>query len=127
VAAGATLNLTYSGALAVPSFFTNNVSLAIGTYNSGNLPAFITGGGAVQVVGGVPSTPTNITFTATSGQLGLSWPASYVGWILQTQTNGASIGLNNNWFDVAGSASITSTNVPVSAATPTVFFRLRHP
>jgi len=129
VAAGSTLNLNYLGAMTVPSFLTNNVALGAGTYNSGNLAAFITGAGAVQVIGGggIPTTPTNITFVATSGQLALSWPASYVGWILQTQTNSTSVGLNNNWFDVTGSASITSTNVPVSAVTPTVFFRLRHP
>jgi len=129
VAAGAALNLNYLGNITVPSFFTNNVALAAGTYNSGNLSTFITGPGGVQVIGGggIPTTPTNITFVATSGQLALSWPASYAGWILQTQTNSIGVGLRTNWFDVPGSGSITSTNIPVGPGTPTVFFRLRYP
>lgn len=127
LADGTTLNLGYIGAMVVPSFYTNNVSLPAGTYNAGNLPAFIAGAGSLLVAGSIPNTPTNITFSASGGQLSLSWPASYVGWILQTQTNSQSVGLNTNWFDVTGSGGITSTNIPVSAVTPTVFYRLRYP
>jgi hypothetical protein len=37
------------------------------------------------------------------------------------------VGLNTNWLDVAGTASVTSTNMAINPANPTVFFRLRHP
>lgn len=50
-----------------------------------------------------------------------------LGWILQAQTNSRAIGLATNWFDVPGSASLNSTNLPINPADPTVFYRLRHP
>jgi hypothetical protein len=54
--------------------------------------------------------------------LSLSWPTN-LGWILQSETNL----LNNAWSDVGGSDSLTSTNIPINPANPTMFFRLRHP
>ena len=83
--------------------------------------------GVLSVVSGVASNPTNITFSASGGTLSLSWPADHLGWFLQTQTNSRSLGLSTNWFDVPGSDALTSTNIPINAADPTVFFRLRHP
>ena len=50
---GALFNLNYSGNFAVARLYTNGVSLPIGTYNSANLPAFISGSGNLQVVGSV--------------------------------------------------------------------------
>ncbi len=38
-----------------------------------------------------------------------------------------SVGLAANWVDVPGSASITTTNITVNPALPTVFYRLRNP
>ena len=43
---------------------------------------------------------------------------------LQQQTNSLSTGLGTNWVNVAGSASITSTNITIDPAKPTVFYRL---
>jgi hypothetical protein len=34
---------------------------------------------------------------------------------------------SNAWFDISNSASVTSTNITINPANPTVFFRLRHP
>lgn len=124
---GATLNLNYSGTLVVGSLFTNNVSLAVGTYNSGNLPAYITGTGSIQVSGSIPTSPTSLSFNVTGTSLTLSWPANYVGWILQEQTNSLQVGVGTNWFDVPGSAAVTSTNISINKAIPTVFYRLRYP
>jgi hypothetical protein len=75
------------------------------------------------------SYPTNVTATLTGGggTLDISWPATHLGWILQAQTNSASVGLNTNWVDNLGTASVTSTNFPVDPANPSVFYRLRHP
>ncbi len=53
LANGALLNLTFSGTFVVGGAYTNGVALAVGTYNSVNLPGFITGSGSLQVVSGV--------------------------------------------------------------------------
>lgn len=73
------------------------------------------------------SNPTNITFSASGNTLSLAWPADHLGWILQSQTNSLTVGISGNWADVAGSASVTSTNVTIIPSNPTVFYRLRHP
>jgi len=74
-----------------------------------------------------PNTPTNISYSVTGTTLTISWPASYLGWILQSQTNVLSVGLKKNWYDVSGSGSISSTNLPINPVNPSVFYRLRHP
>jgi autotransporter-associated beta strand protein len=74
--------------------------------------------------------PTNITARVSGSTLTLTWPADHIGWILQAQTNGLSAGLTvpaGAWFDVAGSSSNNTNNIPINAANPTVFYRLRHP
>lgn len=77
--------------------------------------------------GGGPSTSrTNITSSASGNTLNLSWPASHLGWTLQTQTNSRSVGLTtNNWFDVPNSSSTNQVDITINRADPTVFFRLR--
>ncbi|MCX6896593.1 MAG: hypothetical protein NTZ16_14085 [Verrucomicrobia bacterium] len=57
--------------------------------------------------------------------LSLSWPTNS-GWTLQMQTNNMVTGLSTNWVDVPGSAGITSTNITVNPALPTVFYRLKY-
>jgi hypothetical protein len=74
--------------------------------------------------------PTNLTAVMSSNQLVLAWPADHAGWILQAQTNSLASGLqaqSNLWFDVPGSSTLVFTNLPISPATPTVFYRLRSP
>jgi fibronectin-binding autotransporter adhesin len=125
---GAMLNLNYVGTMVVTNFYTNNVALAAGTYNSGNLPGYLSGAGSIQILGsGIPNTPTPISFSVGTGHITISWPANYQGWILQQQTNSLNAGLGTNWVDVAGSASMTSTNIPINPATPAAFYRLRYP
>ena len=46
---GATLNLNYGGSSVLGHFYTNGVALANGIYSAGNLAAFITGSGSLQV------------------------------------------------------------------------------
>ncbi|MEI9962652.1 MAG: autotransporter-associated beta strand repeat-containing protein [Limisphaerales bacterium] len=50
---GGLFNLNFSGNYVIASLYTNGVALPLGTYNSANLPAFITGSGNLQVVGAV--------------------------------------------------------------------------
>lgn len=96
------------------------------TWNTVNL----TVNGTITVATAVPafpSTPTNIVGVVVGGNLELSWPADYTGWILQGQTNALSVGLSNNWATVPGSTSTNRMVIPIDPANPTVFFRLAHP
>jgi fibronectin-binding autotransporter adhesin len=128
---GGTLTVTnLGGTLAVGDHFTlfspgtsgSSFGSIIGSPGPGLAYSFANG--VLSVVTGSPTTPTNITAHVSENVLTLSWPSNYLGWILQEQTNSASVGLSTNWFDVAGSGSVTSTNITISPANPTVFFRL---
>jgi autotransporter-associated beta strand protein len=84
--------------------------------------------GLLTVVPAMNTTPTNLNFTVSGGDLVLSWPASHTGWILQAQTNTASVGLTTNgWFDLPGSAATNQVTITPNKANPTVFYRLRLP
>ena len=121
LASGARLNLNYNGAYVVARLLTNGVALASGTYNAGNLPGFITGSGALQVVG------LNVSYSLSATGLAMSWPANYLGWVLQAQTNSLEVGLSTNWVDIAGSANVIATNMPLNLSNPTTFYRLSPP
>lgn len=49
--------------------------------------------GSIGVVATYANYPTNLIFAVSGGQLTLSWPASHLGWKLQSQTNSLVIGL----------------------------------
>jgi len=66
--------------------------------------------------------PTNITASASSNTLTVSWPADHIGWTLQVQTNGLGSG---QWFDLPGSDVVNAVVLPINPATPSVFYRLR--
>jgi hypothetical protein len=59
-------------------------------------------------------------------QLQISWPADYIGWILQTNMfNLANLG---GWGDVPASRTNSQLTFPLnSASISNEFFRLRHP
>ncbi len=71
--------------------------------------------------------PTNITMNISANSVELSWPASHLGWILQSQTNGLAADISTNWHDIAGSSSSTQAVLTIEAEIPAVFYRLRHP
>jgi hypothetical protein len=75
------------------------------------------------------STPPNLVpeWDTDGNALHLSWPESHLGWILQGQTNAITVGLTEGWMDVVGTSNVTSIDLSVDPADPTVFFRLRHP
>ena len=85
--------------------------------------------GSIQVLTATSTAAyaTNITSSVSGNTLTISWPATHLGWILQSQTNAVNVGLAANWVDIVGTASVTSTNLTINPATPTAFFRLRHP
>jgi fibronectin-binding autotransporter adhesin len=81
-----------------------------------------------QVASSEATYSTNITATVINGgtTLNIAWPTTHLGWTLQAQTNGLATGLSTNWVDVTGTASVTSTNMPIVPANPAVFYRLRY-
>jgi fructan beta-fructosidase len=118
---GASLNVNAGETYTVDALYTNNVAVSNGVYTSNTLPGFITGSGSLQVVN------LEISYNLSGKNLTLSWPTNYLGWILQEQTNSLNVGLNANWINLSGSASVTTTNMLISPANPTVFYRLAPP
>lgn len=127
IASGAKLQLNFAGNNQISALVLNGVSQPVGTYNAANTPAYFAGTGSLVIPSPVASYPTNISFGVSGNTLALSWPATHAGWILQTQTNNLTTGVSSNWVDVAGTAAVTSTNISINPANPTVFFRLRKP
>ena len=125
VADGAILRLDFAGVNQVGSFVTNGVSLPNGTYNSGNVAPFIAGTGSLVVGPLGPSGPGFLTNSVSGNNLSLSWPAGQ-GWRLQSQTNSLSKGLGTNWVYLTD-GSVNSTNLTISPALPTAFYRLTYP
>lgn len=136
---------TNNGTCTVKIPDTNNIAtgnsytlITYGAYASSGAGSFVLSSPYVQgyLVNDVPDgelnlVVTNLTsppsmmpikFSASGGNLSLSWAAS--GWYLQAQTNSLSKGLGTNWVDVPGSSSESSVVLPINPANPTVFYRL---
>jgi hypothetical protein len=56
--------------------------------------------------------------------LQLSWPASYLGWTLQVQTNVPGGGFSPNWGIVSGSTTTNQLSTTLDNTTGSVYFRL---
>ena len=54
-----------------------------------------------------------------------SWPANYLGWLLQS--NPMSLAITNDWFTVPGSANTNRIQITIDPAKPNVFYRMRAP
>jgi hypothetical protein len=121
--AGFTVAFTYDGIVFPPT--------AVGTYQViGSVVDADYYGSATNtfvIESNLSTTPTNITMSVSGGLLTLSWPASHLGWILQSQTNSLSVGISTNWVDVPGSEWSTEAYIPVEPAVPAAFYRLRYP
>jgi len=117
-----TLNFANSETNTVAALVLGGVSKPNGIYNATTDPLYIAGTGSLQVTPFINPLPGPIQFSTSGSTLSLSWPTN-LGWILRSETNL----LSNAWFDVAGSSSVTSTNITINPANPTVFFRLRLP
>jgi hypothetical protein len=86
--------------------------------------AFNAASGVLSVTAVPPTTGTNIIFSASGGKLNLSWPASYLGYALQS--NSINLLNTNDWFTIAGSTTNLSASLPIGTNTA-VFFRLQFP
>ena len=67
---------------------------------------------------------TNISASVSGKTLTIAWPTDHLGWILQAQTNGMSMG---QWFDLPGSGTVNSVAIPIDPANPAVFYRQYQP
>jgi len=81
--------------------------------------------GSVQILATIPTTPTNITIIASGSTITMSWPSTYLGWSLQSN----SVGLlsTNSWFIVPGSSSSTSLIITRDLTKTNVFYRMSLP
>jgi autotransporter-associated beta strand protein len=80
--------------------------------------------GTLKVQLGIPTTPTNITFSVSGSTLTLTWPSDYLGWT--AQSNSVDVADTNFWYDIPGSSTSNSLNITVEPGTPKVFYRLRY-
>jgi hypothetical protein len=74
----------------------------------------------------VPSVGSMFSATRTVSGVTISWPADYIGWILQT--NIAGLNKPAAWGDIPDSRTRSQMTLPIGAPNaPAEFFRLRHP
>ena len=120
------LSGTFVGGESFQLFSAGSVS---GTFSSNSLPPLDAGlawnmanlnSGFISVV---QTTATNLLWSATGTNLNVAWPAGYVGWRLQMQTNG----LGTNWVEVTGSSLTNNVALPLDATLGSVFYRLVYP
>jgi autotransporter-associated beta strand protein len=134
IAATGRLDLNFTGANTIRSLFIAGVQKTVGTYGATGSGAssiddlHFAGTGVLNVTNGpVAPAPATITSSVLGGTLSLSWPSGQ-GWNLQMQTNSLTTGLGTNWTTVIpASAGLSSTNITVDPAKPTVFYRLVWP
>jgi autotransporter-associated beta strand protein len=139
--------LTLGGSLVVTNLGTNalavgnafkifNFGALTGSFTATNLPAGYTwdasalgtsGVITVTAVNSLPNSPTNIICSLAGGNITVSWPTGYTGWLLQAQTNGLNVGLGTNWTVVPNSSITNVMSFPVNNNNPAVFYRLAHP
>jgi hypothetical protein len=124
VPSGSVLQLDYTATNTVNALVLNGVNQGAGVYNNVNAGPYLAGSGSLLVAPG-PSAPVTLTNSVTGNVLSFSWPAGQ-GWRLQAQTNSLNTGISNNWVYVTD-ATVSSTNITINPANPTVFFRLTYP
>jgi autotransporter-associated beta strand protein len=69
----------------------------------------------------IPTAPTNVLFSVSSGVLHISWPPGYLGWSLQS--NSVSLASPNAWSTIPGSSAVTNENITLPT-NGSVFFRM---
>jgi autotransporter-associated beta strand protein len=117
-----------SGGDAIPLFTAGSYSGGFANFNPPTPGAGLTwntstllSDGTLRVSSTANPQPTNIVFSASGGQLSLSWPSDHTGWTLQVQTNNV---LGTNWFDVPGSASTNHVFITIDPNTKDAFYRM---
>ena len=65
-----------------------------------------------------------ITSMVAGNFLQLSWPTTYIGWTLQSQTNAPGFGISSGWGVVPGSTGTNQFSIPLDNTIGSTFFRL---
>ena len=118
---GAVLQFNFTTTNTIGTLVLNRIAQPNGVYNSNNFPTYIADTGSLQVGVSGPG-PATLTNSMSGNTLTRSWPAGQ-GWRLQQQTNALTVGISTNWVDLTD-ASVSSTNLKIDPALPTVFYRL---
>jgi NHL repeat len=84
---------------------------------------FVADWGNNRVSTGTPIYPW-ITLEFDGTHVQLSWPAAYLSWELEGDTNLSGVGLSTNWFPLPGSTTNTQMSIPIDPASPSMFYRL---
>jgi autotransporter-associated beta strand protein len=123
---GAILNLGFATTNRVGALVLNGVSQPNGVYGASTPGGYLAGTGKLQVASQtIVNYPTNITFSVTVNTLNLSWPATHLGWLVQS--NSVNLAVTNYWFDIAGTGAGTNYSITIDSAKTNVFYRLRSP
>jgi hypothetical protein len=115
LASGETFQLFQNSGAYAGNFSSITILPATGLYGS-----FAPSTGILTITTTPP--PPTIMASVSGSQINISWPANYLGWSLQMQTNL----LNANWITVPNSSLVTSTNFPIFNGNNTVFFRMAY-
>ena len=81
--------------------------------------------GTLLIGSNVNTNSTNITFSASGGNLNLAWPSDHLGWRLLVQTN--TLGIGTNWVTYPNSTNVTSVAIPITTTNGSAYFRLIYP
>ena len=68
---------------------------------------------------------TNISVSMAGNQVNLSWPTNYLGWLLQSNSQGLTAG--NGWFTVPGSSGTNRFQITINRNQTNVFYRMVSP
>lgn len=79
--------------------------------------------GVLSIDSTVNTTPTDMAYGVSNGNVYLSWPADHTGWQMQIQTNN----LGTNWFPFPGSIATNEVAVPIDPPHTNAFFCLIYP
>jgi hypothetical protein len=83
---------------------------------------YIADTGNNRIVKGTPIWPAVVDLRLNGTNLLLNWPANYLGWELQVNTNL----LGTNWVTLMDSTNSTHTTIPFDRSGPPRYYRLRH-
>ena len=122
---GDIITATYVSPAAASSPAGNYVIAPVLNDPSSRLPNYVvtTNLGTLTVT--LASNPTNLTSSVNGMNLTLTWPMTYLGWTLQSQTNTLTNGLGTNWADVPNSSTTNQVILQMNPANDSVFYRLR--
>lgn len=112
------------------SSFTGNFTSIISSPSGGLGWSFNPTNGVLTYISTVNTSPTNLTWTVSSGSLILNWPSDHTGWRLLEQTNNLNLGISSNtndWGTVSGSVSTNQMTIPINLTNPADFYRLVYP